>query len=48
MKVDPLLAVAVRVTCVPLGKLLEQVLPQLIPPPVTVPLPVPDLFTVRV
>jgi len=47
---EPLAAAAVRVTLVPLEKLAEQVLPQLIPAGVllTVPPPVPDLATVRV
>ncbi len=49
-KVEPAAAVAVSVTEVPAAKLLEQSVPQLIPAGllVTVPLPVPDLFTVRV
>ncbi len=48
-KVEPEAAVAVRVTAVPLLKLTEQVLPQLMPAGelVTVPLPVPDLATER-
>jgi len=37
------LEVAVRVTAVPPARLKEQVLPQSIPPPVTVPLPAPEL-----
>jgi len=47
---EPLAALAVRVTEVPLLNDAEQVLPQLIPAGllVTVPLPAPDLFTVRV
>src|SRR5207247_4051350 len=50
LKVEPAAAVAVSVTAVPLGKLAEQVAPQLIPAGelVTVPLPVPALETVRV
>ena len=45
--VEPVAAVAVRVTIVPLLKLAEQVLPQLIPlgELLTVPLPVPDFAT---
>jgi hypothetical protein len=47
-KVEPEAGVAVRVTAVPLLKLAEQVLPQLMPAGllVTVPLPVPALTTV--
>src|SRR5688572_24124064 len=48
VKVEPVAGVAVSVTEAPAAKLAEQVLPQLIPPPVTVPLPVPALLTVRV
>src|SRR5512141_1543188 len=44
--VDPEAGVAVRVTAVPLAKLAEQVEPQLMAPPATVPLPVPCLVTV--
>ena len=49
-KVDPELGVAVRVTEVPLGKLVEQVAPQLMPAGLetTVPLPVPEGATVTV
>src|SRR5207244_4111949 len=48
VKVEPAAALAVSVTPVPLGKLAEQVAPQLIPAGelVTVPLPVPALLTV--
>ena len=48
-KVEPLAAVAISTTEVPLVKLAEQVAPQLMPVGelVTVPLPVPLLFTVR-
>ncbi len=48
--VDPEAGVAVRVTAVPLLRVAEQVLPQLIPAGVlvTVPLPVPALRTLRV
>jgi hypothetical protein len=45
-KVEPLASVAVRVTTVPLATVAEQVDPQLIGPPATVPLPVPDFVTV--
>ncbi len=45
-KLEPDAAVAVSVTLVPLGRVAEQAVPQLMPPPVTVPLPV--LLTVRV
>ena len=49
-KVDPGLAVAVKVTTVPLVKFVEQVMPQLIPAGklVTVPVPMPVLVTVIV
>src|SRR5215470_1478693 len=49
-KVEPALAVAVRVMGLPLGKLAEHVAPQLIPAglEVTVPLPVPEGATVTV
>jgi hypothetical protein len=46
--VEPLAAVAVRATCVPLATLSLQSLPQLMPVAVTVPLPVPALATVSV
>src|SRR5207249_577708 len=48
LKVEPAAAVAVSVTAVPLGKLAEQVAPQLIPAGelVTAPLPAPALLTV--
>jgi hypothetical protein len=46
-KLEPLAAVAVKVTDVPLVNTSVQSVPQLIPVPVTVPLPVPLLFTVR-
>jgi hypothetical protein len=48
VKYDPLAGVAVRVTAVPLVRLVLQVLPQSIPPTseVTVPVPVPVLLTV--
>src|SRR5207249_698877 len=48
LKVEPAAGVAVSVTAVPLGKLAEQVAPQVIPTGelVTVPLPVPALLTV--
>src|SRR5437899_921839 len=50
VKVEPAAALAVSVTAVPLGKLAEQVGPQLIPAGelVTVPLPAPAGVTVRV
>ncbi len=50
LKVEPVAAVAVRVTGVPLSKLELQVLPQLIPAGVlvTLPLPFPLLVTLRV
>ena len=50
VKVEPLVAMAVRLTMVPAAKLALQVLPQLIPEGllVTVPLPEPDLETKRV
>src|SRR5439155_1357135 len=50
LKVEPAAALAVSVTAVPLGKLAEQVAPQLIPAGelVTVPLPAPEGVTVRV
>ena len=41
-------AVAVRVTEVPLATVTEQVVPQSMPPPVTVPEPEPAFATVRV
>ena len=41
-------AVAVRVTTVPAGTVVEHEEPQLMPAPVTVPVPVPDRATVRV
>ena len=49
-KTEPLAATGVRVTAVPLTKLLEQPAPQLMPAGelVTVPMPVPPRFTVRV
>jgi len=47
-KTDPLAATAVRVTEVPGGSVALQVAPQLIPLPVTVPEPEPDLATVTV
>src|SRR2546422_3209271 len=48
VKGEPAAAVAVSVTAVPLGKLAEQVAPQVMPAGelVTVPLPVPALLTV--
>ena len=48
-KIDPAAAVAVRATALPLLKVAEQVLPQLIPAGelVTVPLPVPALIIER-
>jgi hypothetical protein len=48
VKVEPVAATAVRVTCVPLSKLAVHVAPQLIPAGalVTVPVPVPALVTV--
>src|SRR5207302_1138339 len=50
VKEEPAAGAAVRVTAVPLGKLAEQVAPQLMPAGllVTVPMPVPALLTVRV
>jgi hypothetical protein len=45
VKDELVLGVAVRVTTVPPARLKEQVLPQSIPPPVTVPLPVPSRWT---
>src|SRR5438093_2116986 len=47
VKVESVAGVAVSVTEAPLPKLAEQAVPQLIPPPVTIPLPVPALLTVR-
>jgi len=49
VKTESAAGVAVRVVEIPLVKLAEQVLPQLIPEGelVTVPLPLPDLATVR-
>jgi len=47
-KVEPDAAVAVRVMAVPAGRTDEQVLPQLMPFPVTVPAPEPVLETVSV
>jgi hypothetical protein len=46
--VEPEVGVAVRVTIVPVVTEVEQVEPQLIGPPETVPVPVPDLVTERV
>src|SRR2546428_5177401 len=48
LKVEPAAGAAVSVTAVPLGKLAEQVAPQVMPAGelVTVPLPVPALLTV--
>ena len=50
VNVDPVAAVALRVTLVPPAKLDEHVLPHKIPEgtELTVPLPVPDLLTVNV
>jgi hypothetical protein len=48
VKVDPASGVAVSVTDVPFWILAVQVEPQLMPEPVTVPEPVPDLVTVNV
>ena len=50
LKVEPVAGVAVRVTVLPLVKLTEHVVPQVIPAGelVTVPLPVPVLLTVSV
>ena len=50
LKVEPLAGVAVRVTVLPLVKLTEHVVPQVIPAGelVTVPLPTPALLTVSV
>jgi hypothetical protein len=47
LNVEPLAGVALRVTAVPLAKLAEQVVPQLIPVGwlVTAPVPVPDFVT---
>jgi hypothetical protein len=42
---EPVLGVAVRVTLVPSDTVEEQLLPQSIPSPVTVPLPSPDFWT---
>ena len=47
VKVEPLAGVAVRVTDVPLFTVVEHVAPQLMEPPVTVPVPVPVFPTVR-
>jgi hypothetical protein len=46
-KWEPTWAVAFKATNVPFGKVAEQSLPQLMPGPVTVPLPDPLLLTVR-
>jgi hypothetical protein len=46
--VDPLAAVAVNATCVPLLTTWLQSVPQLMPVAMTVPLPVPALATVSV
>ncbi len=50
VKVEPVAGVAVRVTAVPLAKVAEQVVPQVIPAGelVTVPLPLPPVLTARV
>src|SRR5512142_921796 len=46
VKLEPLAAAAVKVTVAPLATAALQTLPQLMPPPVTVPLPLPLLFPV--
>ena len=48
VNVEPVAAVAVRVTAVPPATECEQSVPQLIPGPATVPVPEPALLTVRV
>ena len=48
VNVEPAAGAADKVTVVPEVMLAEQVAPQEIPPPVTVPLPEPALVTVRV
>ena len=48
VKVEPVDAIATRVTAVPFGTTAEHVEPQVIAPPVTVPVPVPNLETVTV
>ena len=47
-KVEPVAGAAVSVTVVPLAYVAAQVDPQLMPEPLTVPLPVPDFVTLRV
>ena len=47
-KVEPESGVVVKVIVVPEEEVCEQVLPQLIEPPETVPVPVPDLDIIRV
>jgi hypothetical protein len=47
VKLEPLEADAVKVTTASLTTLAVQVVPQLIPPPETVPVPLPDLVTVK-
>ncbi len=48
VKEEPVLAAAVRVSCVPLFAVCVQSLPQLMPVPVTVPVPLPVFVTVSV
>ena len=47
VKVDPLFGIANRVNCIALARFTEQVVPQFIPDPVMVPLPLPVPSTFR-